>query len=398
MLTLSPAEARSVLLHAAGFGRSPGPSATASAPCRDLLDALGVIQLDPLDRVGTNADLVAFARIPSARLGDVYRETAGYGFEHFAKERCLISPRYFPHYRAQGVETPWWRNSERMLKLDEGLLTDVLVEVKERGALTTREMEDRGKTEPMDWSGWKSTSSRSALAAEVLWTRCELVVSGRKGRSERIYDLPERALGEWATLAPAGRFDVEMVVERVRTAGLLSRQAGAHWSILAGARTDGTIGRLLESGRIVEVRVGKRVYLAMGERSGTGEQGAAEQGVAEQGAWGRPAPEVEPVVIGPLDSLIWDRELVREAFGFDYLWEVYKPAAKRQYGYYVCPILAGDALIGRVEAVRETTREKGPGGAVRTLLKVLGRWGDVPDSAVERLAMQNGAVLAGVAG
>jgi hypothetical protein len=361
MTELSPEEVRARLLNATGFGRT-------YAGCRDLLDTLGVVQLDPLDRVGTNADLVAFARMPTARLGDIYRETANYGFEHFAKERCLLAPRFWPHYRDANrahTETGWWRTSERLERVDDTLAEDVLAEVRERGPLTTREMADRGKVEPMDWSGWKGTSSRSALAAEELWSRCALVVSGRKGRAERIYDLPERALGDWASASPDGAFADEMVVERVRSAGVLSRQAGAHWSMLARCRADGTVERLIGAGRLREVRVGKRKYLV------------------EPGEL-RPAPSVEPVVIGPLDALIWDRELVREAFGFDYLWEVYKPAAKREYGYYVCPVLAGDRLIGRVEAVRVA----GPSGPTLSVIKT---WGDVPDSAITRLAGQNGA-------
>lgn len=359
---MSPEEVRARLLNATGFGR-------AFSDCRELLDTLGVIQLDPLDRVGTNADLVAFARLPHARLGDVYKQTANYAFEHFAKERCLLAPRFWPHYREANrarVETGWWRTSERLQRVGIEVCDDVLAEVRERGPLTTRELSDRGKVEPMDWSGWKSTSSRSAMAAEELWSRCALVVSGRRGRAERIYDLPERALGSWATADAEGEFAHEMVIERVRSAGVLSRQAGAHWSVLAGCRTDGTVERLVAAGRLVEVRVGKRKYLV-------------EPGES------KPAPALEPVVIGPLDALIWDRELVREAFGFDYLWEVYKPAAKRQYGYYVCPILAGDRLVGRVEAVRMSGKD-GPS------LQVINTWGEVPDSAIRRLAVQNGCV------
>ena len=55
-------------------------------------------------------------------------------------------------------------------------------------------------------------------------------------------------------------------------------------------------------------------------------------------------------ILGPLDPLLWDRELVRQAFGFEYIWEVYKPAAQRRWGWYVCPLLAGDALVGRIDA------------------------------------------------
>jgi uncharacterized protein YcaQ len=53
--------------------------------------------------------------------------------------------------------------------------------------------------------------------------------------------------------------------------------------------------------------------------------------------------------MAPLDPLIWDRRLLRDLFGFDYVWEVYVPAAKRKHGYYVLPILFGDRLVGRIE-------------------------------------------------
>jgi uncharacterized protein len=53
--------------------------------------------------------------------------------------------------------------------------------------------------------------------------------------------------------------------------------------------------------------------------------------------------------LAPLDPLVWDRRMLRELFGFDYLWEVYVPAAKRKWGYYVLPLLFGDRFVGRIE-------------------------------------------------
>jgi hypothetical protein len=55
--------------------------------------------------------------------------------------------------------------------------------------------------------------------------------------------------------------------------------------------------------------------------------------------------------IAPLDNLTWDRELLRQVFNFDYCWEIYKPKEKRDYGYYVLPVLYGDRFIARVEPV-----------------------------------------------
>jgi uncharacterized protein YcaQ len=76
---------------------------------------------------------------------------------------------------------------------------------------------------------------------------------------------------------------------------------------------------------------------------------AAEEPILEATAdpFSLPAPSVS--FIAPLDSLVWDRRMLRELWGFDYLWEVYVPEAKRRWGYYVLPILFGDRFVGRIE-------------------------------------------------
>ena len=69
--------------------------------------------------------------------------------------------------------------------------------------------------------------------------------------------------------------------------------------------------------------------------------------------------------LAPLDPLVWDRRLLRDLFGFDYIWEVYVPEPKRRWGYYVLPILFGDRLVGRFEPRLDR--------ATRTL-RILGLW------------------------
>jgi hypothetical protein len=69
--------------------------------------------------------------------------------------------------------------------------------------------------------------------------------------------------------------------------------------------------------------------------------------------------------LAPLDSLVWDRDLFRALFDFDYVWEVYVPERKRRWGYYVLPILFRDRLVGRIEP-----RINRAGGRVQ----VLGVW------------------------
>ena len=105
--------------------------------------------------------------------------------------------------------------------------------------------------------------------------------------------------------------------------------------------------RLVEEGRLHPVQVeGLR-----GERFVVTEDlvhlDQAEREVTSGEPPGGAAPEV--TFLAPLDPLCWDRDLLRRLFGFDYVWEVYVPEAKRRWGYYVLPLLYGDRLVGRIE-------------------------------------------------
>jgi hypothetical protein len=332
--TVSREEARSFLVSHLGLARFDEERGLAGI--RATLDRLRCIQLDPLDVVGTNADLVVIARVLGARRGDIHRALyPGHAFEHFAKERCLLPARAFPYYRDQAVETPWWRHSERMKRLDPTLLGAVLDEVERRGPISARTLEHRGTVEPMDWSGWKGTKSAAKLALEVLWTRCKIVVAGR-ARRDKLYDVPGRALPGVARAVPEQEFERWALVERAHAAGLLSRAGGPHWSMLASVRTSDLPQRLVAEGVLEEIVIegSRRSYLA-------------PAGLLE-------APHQRPDdamrILGPLDPILWDRSLVRDAFGFDYVWEVYKPAAERRYGWYVCPLYHRGRLVGRIEA------------------------------------------------
>jgi uncharacterized protein YcaQ len=344
--TLTPAEAAAFLV---GHHALRAPELPAGAEgVRALLGRLRCIQLDPLDPLGTNADLVALARVDGIAKGDVYRHLLpGHAFEHFAKERCLLPADAFPWYRAElAVEAPWWSHAERLRRLPDGVVEKVLDEVRARGPVAADDLADHGRVEPLDWSGWRGTPRAAKMALEVLQTRCEVVVAGRGARG-KLYDVPERALGAAARrrVHPPGRdvaarveaFRRWALLERVEAAGLLSRAGGSTWSMLEPARRAGTAEALVAEGAVQEVRVAgsTRTYLA-------------PRGFA---ARRHPAPDGRLRLLAPLDPLIWDRALVRAAFGFDYSWEVYRPPELRRFGWYVCPLLRGDALVGRLDGV-----------------------------------------------
>jgi hypothetical protein len=139
----------------------------------------------------------------------------------------------------------------------------------------------------------------------------------------------------------------------VEAAGLLSRLSGAHWSTLSKVRTSPLPDALVREGVLEEVSL----------------PGSPKRYLAPAGFRSRPvlAPDARMRILGPLDPLLWDRALVQHAFGFEYVWEVYKPAEQRRWGWYVCPLLHRGQLVGRLQArveegvlrVEKLWREKG---------------------------------------
>ncbi len=336
---ISPAQAREYLVGQVGLRQLGAPDA---ADLPSLLRRLRCIQLDPLDRIGTNAELVTMARLSGLRRGQVYADLLpGHAFEHFAKERCLLPAEAFPYYREQAAETPWWRHSQRLERLPLGLVDEVLQEIRARGPLTASELSDRGRVEALDWNGWKGTGRAGTMAIEVLWLRCEVVVCGRRGR-EKVYDIPERALPSVARQRPRQPFARWALLERVEAAGLLATAGGPWWSMLEEARRSPLPERLVREGQLEHVRL----------------RGSRRSYLAPAGFLERRFPEDDDRlrILGPLDPLIWDRKLVGQAFRFDYVWEVYKPAAQRRWGYYVCPLSHRGRLVGRLEAHMEGPR------------------------------------------
>lgn len=336
MPTLSRADVRRLLVAHLGLAR---PAGRGGPGVRSVLDRLRCIQLDPLDAIGTNADLVIMARVDDVARGDVWRHLfPKHAFEHFAKERCILPASSFPYYRDQGhgAQTHWWRHAEREQRVPPKLVAAVLDEIRARGPVTARDITDHGSVDPIDWSGWMGTKKATTMAIELLWTTCDIVVAGRTESGAKLYDVPERALGpSVAAATPEEDFAGWALRERARAAGLLTRAGGSLWSMLSGVRTSPVVDESIARGDLVDIAV----------------EGSTRRYLAVPAFLRAKAHYDDRVrILGPLDPLLWDRDLVRHAFEFDYVWEVYKPAPQRRWGWYVCPLLYRDRLIGRIDA------------------------------------------------
>ena len=248
-------------------------------------------------------------------------------------------------------ELPWFRvtvnkNASRILAENADVAGRVLERIRAEGPLSSLDFESEvGPT--LDWFGAPTNTVRAVLEAYAVTGVLGLA---RRDGNRRYYDVVERLLPAdlLAREVPLRDQLRHKLLSRYRAHGLLGVAGGGDvFSGLGPAKPDprlpGSPGRtalreeLVDSGELVPVEVenvrGKRLVLK------------AEVDLLE-----RP-PEPQPTVafLPPFDPLVWDRGLLGSLFGFEYVWELFVPPAKRRWGWYVLPMLFGDRLVGRIE-------------------------------------------------
>ncbi len=356
-LSIDRATARRFLVHRHLLAPPRGLPAEPES-VKTVVERLGSLQFDPLDVAGRNHDLVLAARVDGYRRAwtDALLYDERWLYETYNKGLSLVPTSELPWYRAT-----WDQNYEAHATaafVDHAPLVDELLErIRRDGPLSASDLEPRAA---IDWY-WRPTNPVRAIL-EALAEAGVLGLARRDG-NRRVYDLIERLFP--ADLLAEQRSTAEQLRHRMhsryRAHGLLGARGGQQEIWMGTGRTgaERQAGRseLIGSGELVPVEV-------------EGERGiryvlAAEVESLEAAARSVGADEPEGggvAFLAPLDPFVWDRGLLRSLFDFDYVWEVYVPAAKRRWGYYVLPILAGDRLVGRIEP-RTDRRER----AVRIL-------------------------------
>jgi uncharacterized protein YcaQ len=342
---------------------APPRSLDAGASGRDAImavfDRLGSVQFDPIEIAGRNHDLVLLARVAGYRreMTDrlLYEERAL--FETNNKGLSLVPTADLPWYRVNW-DRARWRHDEDAFVTHADLVDELLTRIRETGPMSSIDVEPRAAIE---WY-WRPTNQVRALL-EALGESGILGLSRRDG-NRRVYDLVERLFPEelLAQVVPTGARFRHKLLSRYRAHGLLGQTGSAElWygtsPRLAIGDEDGvglkTAGRrqlhaeLVADGSLLPIAIeGIREprYLPCEDLSRLAQ---AEREIAAGSSPGDEPPGV--AFLAALDPLVWDRDFLRSLFGFDYVWEVYVPAAKRRWGYYVLPILFGDRLVGRIE-------------------------------------------------
>lgn len=345
LVSISPGTARRFLLTYQGLSGGLPPAASPAKAVMAYLHRIGSIQYDPLNIVGRNPELVLQARVPGFTPEVLY--TLLYKdrrlVDGWDKMMCIYPAEDWPHFRPlREAALQKLRSSRRGQPALEAIPT-VRAELEARGPLSSADLKlDR----TVDWSWAPTKLSRAAL--EAMFHTGEIVVHHRRG-SRKFYDLAHRHLPPHYFTAIASEQDYSdwRIRRRIGSVGLLWERAGDGWldTGKSAVRT-ASLDRLQARDEIVPIRVEgiqSRFFIPSNQLSLLKQlQSSSEPSIPDTAK-----------IIAPLDNLMWDRTMIEGLFRFRYRWEVYKPAAQREFGYYVLPILYGDRFIARFEPGRD---------------------------------------------
>jgi len=326
---LSREQARQIAVRAQWLHRDRPPGLL------ELVQRLTLLQVDLTPAVAPSADLVAWSR-----LGSSYSAAdleSALGNQALVELQGMIRPADdLALYRADmadwdnGGEVGGWRKAIRdWVAANKGCRLDILNRLRTDGPLPAREIPDTCDV-PWKSSGW--TNNRNVLRLlEFMEARGEVAVVGRHPGGDRLWDLAERVFPD-DNVVPAAEALRIRSQRRLRSLGI----ARARGSACPVEPQD--VGEAGEPAVIAGVRGSWRVDPAQ-----------LDQPFSARAA-----------LLSPIDRLIYDRKRMAEIFEFDYQLEMYRPAAKRRWGYYALPILYGDRLVGKLDATSDR-----PAGVLR---------------------------------
>jgi len=290
----------------------------------DVVQRLTLLQIDPTAAIAPSADLVAWSRLGASYRPEQLKQAVEEDRSLFELDALIRPTSDLGLYLAGASDRPPWEGPKKWLRDNDGFRRDILKLLRKSGPLNSRDIPDTCAV-PWASTGWTHNRNVTQML-EFLSMRGEVAVSHREGR-DRVWDLAERVY-------PA---DVDELSDEEAARLRADRRLGYLGVARPKAATQ----------PVEPIDVGE-----------VGEE-ATIDGV--DGIW-----RVDPVLLdqissfeprsallSPFDRLVFDRARAMDVFGFEYIVEMYKPAAKRRWGYFALPILHGDSLVGKLDAAAD---------------------------------------------
>jgi uncharacterized protein YcaQ len=254
-------------------------------------------------------------------------------FEYWGHEMSLLPVSLHPllRWRMSRASTDAWGSVRRIARDRPKLIKELLSDIRERGPLSASDLAEDTDQPKGPWWDW----------SDVKWGLAYLFWSGevttaRRRNFERLYDVPERVLPKRVLDAPTPPVDEaqrELLRIASRSLGVATEAELRDYFRLPTDESKLRVAELVSAGELAPVEVegwGRTpAYLSAGATV--------------------PRRASARSLVGPFDSLIWERKRVARLFGFDYRIEIYVPAQERRHGYYVLPLLLDDRLVARVD-------------------------------------------------
>lgn len=379
---LSLKHSRRLALAAQGFSSRQLPATIKATHVTQLIERLGVLQIDSVNALVRSHYLPLFSRLGNYPRALLEQAAWGQGrqrqlFEYWGHEASLLPVGLYPLMRwrmqraAQGEGI--YQQLAKFGREQQTVIARVLQTVREQGALGAGSISTR-QERAGPWWDW----SAEKQALEWLFAAGEVTVAGRRG-FERLYDLPERVLPSAIVNHPdIGESDAQraLLLYAVKALGVGTEKDIRDYFRQDPAPAKRGLAELLEEGAVQRVQVQD---------------------------WKQPAYTLAGLTVArkvnasallsPFDSLIWERARTERLFDFHYRLEIYTPAHKRVYGYYVLPFLHNERVAARIDLRAEraagrlavhAVHEEQPGlddEGMQTLafhLRQLANWLDLP--------------------
>jgi len=335
LTSLSKPQARRIALAAQGFLDAPHSPPTMRTLARTVART-GVLQVDSVNVLTRAHYMPLYSRMGAYDPALLVRASSGRAqrrlVEYWAHVQALMPVELWPVMQHRRDEQRARRGKWSFVPEDDELEARLLAELGERGASTSRDLDD-GLPRSKDHWGWNWSRTRRML--DYLFSVGDVAIAGRNSQFEVLYDLPERVLPA-AVLAAPTPTPAEQHLALVRLAaashGVATVRCLADYYRMRTDQAAAAVATLLETGELEPVSIegwNRPAYLHTAAR--------------------RPRAVHARALLSPFDPLVWERERTERLFDFHYRIEIYTPAEKRVHGYYVLPFLLRDELVARAD-------------------------------------------------